>query len=255
MMKKLNLLLILLSVIFAFSTLYFSPYAIFQAPRIHLKEGTSLNWAGYAVQTNLQKPQNGAVSDVKGSWIVPAVDCKTTPNAYSSFWIGIDGYSSNTVEQIGTDSDCSSGKAVYNAWYEMYPKYPVNLNMKISSGDSITAEVKFSGSGNFQLTITDLTTKSTFSTIQKSPSAKRSSAEWIAEAPWSSGVLPLANFGTVYFTNAYVTLNSHTGTISDTAWQKDAMTMVTSSNVPKATPSPLYNGGNSFSITWNSVGP
>jgi len=253
-MKNLNLLLILLSVIFAFSTLYFSPYAIFQAPRIHLKEGTSLNWAGYAVQTSLTKPMNGAVTDVQGTWIVPAVICSAT-NSYSSFWIGIDGYSSNTVEQIGTDSDCSSGKAVYYAWYEMYPKYPVNLAMAITPGHTMSAEVKFLGSGNFQLTITDLTTGATFLTTQKSPSAKRSSAEWIAEAPWSGGVLPLAKFGTVSFTSAQATLNGHPGSISDTAWQNDAITMTTSSGAPKATPSTLSSDGSSFSITWKSAGP
>jgi hypothetical protein len=250
-MKKLNLLLILLSVIFAFSILYFSPYAIFQAPRIHVKEGTSSNWAGYAVQTNLQKPQNSAVTDVKGSWTVPSVSCTST-NSYSSFWIGIDGYSSNTVEQIGTDSDCSSGKAVYYAWYEMYPKYPVNLKMAISPGDLITAEVKFLGSGKFQLTITDITTKSSFSTIEKSPSAKRSSAEWIAEAPWSSGVLPLANFGTVSFSNSQATLNGITGTISNSNWKYDAITMTTSSGTVKAQPSSLSSDGSSFSITWKN---
>jgi hypothetical protein len=140
-----------------------------------------------------------------------------TPSAYSSFWIGIDGYSSNTVEQIGTDSDASSGIAQYYAWYEMYPKYPVNLNMKIKPGDQMSAEVKYLGSNKFQLTITDVTTRATFSTTQKS-SGKRSSAEWIAEAPSSrSGVLPLADFGTVYFSNSQAPLNGHTGTISDNA--------------------------------------
>lgn len=249
-MKSLNLLLISLSVIFAFSILYFSPYAIFQAPNIHVKEGTSSNWAGYAVLTNLASPQNGAVTDVQGSWKVPVVVCSATPSAYSSFWIGIDGYSSNTVEQIGTDSDCSSGKAVYYAWFEMYPKFPVNLNMKISPGDSITAEVKYSGKGNFQLTIIDSTTHATFSTTQKSPNAKMSSAEWIAEAPWSGGVLPLANFGTAYFTGAKATLNGHAGSISDSSWKYDAITMITSSGATKALPSTLSSDGSAFSVTW-----
>ena len=42
---------------------------------------------------------------------------------YSSVWVGIDGYSSNTVEQIGTEQDVSAnGKTSYYAWYEMYPQ-------------------------------------------------------------------------------------------------------------------------------------
>lgn len=224
---------------------------LLHAPRIHIKQGTALNWAGYAVETSLASPQS-AVTDVKGSWIVPAVDCKTTPGAFSSFWIGIDGYSSGTVEQIGTDSDCSSGKASYYAWYEMYPKFPGNVKMAIKPGDIMTAEVKYVGNGKFSLTLTDVTTGKTFSTTQKSASAQRSSAEWIAEAPSLGGnIAPLAKFGTVSFTSAQATLNGHTGTISDTAWQNDAINMVTSSGTIKAQTSSL-SGGSAFSVTWLS---
>src|SRR5260370_36349871 len=89
-----------------------------QAPRIRGKNGSSTNWSGYAVETNLATPQSGVVSDVKGQWIVPSVTCNSTAT-YASLWVGIDGYSSNSVEQTGTDSDCSGGSGVYYAWYEM----------------------------------------------------------------------------------------------------------------------------------------
>ena len=84
----------------------------------HGRNATSTNWSGYAVTG-----PDGSVTDVKGSWKVPDVVCSSpgTPNSYASFWVGIDGYGSNTVEQIGTDSDCSGGNAVYYAWYEFYP--------------------------------------------------------------------------------------------------------------------------------------
>src|SRR6266542_694566 len=65
----------------------------------------SLNWSGYAVTG-----APGSVTDAKGSWVVPSIqgNCGST-NAYASFWVGIDGFSSNTVEQVGTDSDCQNG--------------------------------------------------------------------------------------------------------------------------------------------------
>src|SRR4051794_14357086 len=69
-------------------------------PRVHIREGTSANWAGYAAQTSLASPKSDAVTNVKAAWIIPAVDCVATPSTYSSQWIGIDGYTSNTVEQI-----------------------------------------------------------------------------------------------------------------------------------------------------------
>src|SRR5664280_96767 len=67
---------------------------------------TSENWSGYLVTG-----ATGSVTDIKGSWIVPAVTCSSSGKAYSHFWVGIDGGSSDssTVEQIGTGSDCVNG--------------------------------------------------------------------------------------------------------------------------------------------------
>src|SRR5262245_16449591 len=60
---------------------------------------TSTNWSGYAVTG-----APGSITRVKGSWTVPAVQGPCTAQFQaSSFWVGIDGFMSNTVEQIGTD--------------------------------------------------------------------------------------------------------------------------------------------------------
>jgi len=87
------------------------------APRIHEKGATtsSTNWSGYAVETNFTRPQSGAVTDVIGTWKVPTV-VATPQDSYSATWVGIDGYSSNSVEQLGTEHDSIGGKAVYSAW-------------------------------------------------------------------------------------------------------------------------------------------
>ena len=59
--------------------------ANYNGPRIRAKNGSSTNWSGYAVETNLTNPANNAVSNVKGSWKVPAVNCaNVTVNTYSS---------------------------------------------------------------------------------------------------------------------------------------------------------------------------
>jgi hypothetical protein len=229
--------------------------AVSYDPEIKVVAGTSTNWSGYAVLTNLASPQKGAVTDVKGSWTVPAVTAPATGNTYSAFWIGIDGYSSGTVEQIGTSSDTSSGKTSYYAWYEMYPKYPVTIPLTIKAGEQISAEVKYIGTNKFTLTINDVTSGKSWTTTQKTPNAQRSSAEWIAEAPSSrSGVLPLANFGTVYFTGCTATLNGVTQSIDYSGWQNDPITMVGSVTYIKATLSGLSDSGtaSSFSITWKN---
>src|SRR5207247_7156589 len=70
----------------------------------------------------------------------------------------------------------------------------------VAKYDAIHAAVHYAGNGTFQLTLQNLTRGWTFTTPQKLPQARRTSAEWIMEAPWSGGVLPLANFGSINFT-------------------------------------------------------
>jgi len=95
----------------------------------------STNWSGYAVQTDLYDPQIGAVTAVSGSWVVPAARGRGT--AFSSIWVGIDGYTSGTVQQIGTDSDVINGQPIYYVWYEMYPRPAVIVNsVTVRPGDT-----------------------------------------------------------------------------------------------------------------------
>ena len=223
--------------------------------RVPVKEGMSGNWAGYVVVTDLKTPQSYAVSDVKGQWVVPSVSSSTS-NTYSAVWVGIDGYSSNTVEQIGTEQDSINGQPTYYAWFEMYPSLSHLINNPVSPGDTMMAEVKYIGNGYFQLILNDKSFNSTihsdwnFSITRQAANTLGQSAEWIVEAPLSvSGeLLPLANFGSVDFSGAQATLNGHAGTINDNAWHKDAITIVTSDGTAKAQPSVLSSDGSSFSI-------
>lgn len=245
-------LLVILTVVVALATSAAPTVRVLNAPRIPVKEGTSLNWAGYAVETNFTNPTNNAVSDAKGTWVVPSVAISGNANTYSSVWVGVDGYSDSTVEQIGTEQDWYNGAPRYYAWFEMYPKMSWMINKPLNPGDKIAAEVKYVNK-QFVLTLTDTSVKGSafnwsFTTTQKMPQAQRQSAEWIVEAPWSGGVLPLANFGTVNFGNAGATLNGVSGTIS--SWPNDPITMV--DGTATATPSGLSSDGSSFSVTWST---
>lgn len=224
-------------------------------PRIKDKYGNSLNWAGYAVTGSA-----GSVTDVTGSWVVPTVTCPGG-SQYAAFWVGIDGYSDNTVEQTGTDSDCQNGNPRYYAWFEFYPKPMFRINtITVSPGDTMSAEVKYTGGNKFTATITDTTTRQSFST-SGTVNAQRSSAEWIAEAPWSGGILPLADFGTANYgldytgiaSTNFATVGTSTGPIG--SFSSNSITMVTSSGATKASPSSLTTDGTSFSVQWVSAGP
>jgi peptidase A4-like protein len=209
-----------------------------QRARIHrISHSTSTNWSGYAVT-------GSRFTSVSAAWTEPTAKCSGT-TAYSSFWVGLDGDTSGTVEQTGTDADCSGSTPQYYAWYEMYPKFPVNLKNPVSPGDKLTASVTTNGSGMFTLTISDTTKGWTNTTTARLKSAKLASAEVIAEAPSSSGgVLPLANFGTVSFSNA----KANGSLLTSSTPHIDPITMVTSSGTVKAQPSSISNGA--FSVTW-----
>jgi len=218
--------------------------------KVDESSGTSSNWSGYAVT-------GSGFTIAKGSWHVPEVDCTKTPNTYSSLWVGIDGDIDNTVEQNGTESDCSGTTPVYYAWYEFYPASSVLIkDVPIKPGNIIYAEISYNGS-EFTLYIKNETTGLSHSHTKAVSGAKRNSAEWIAEAPSNSGgILPLADFGKGNFGD------DKTG-ISDTNWATDStitgpiidfgsrekITM-TYSGGNKAVPTNLTTDGTSFTVAW-----
>jgi hypothetical protein len=202
-----------------------------------LTNSTSSNWAGYAVT-------GGRYTSVSASWVQPAVNCSVTPTGWSSFWVGLDGDTTSTVEQTGTEADCSSGTAVYSSWYEMYPKFPKNYSDTVRPGDTFTASVTTDGKGNFSLTLRNTTRGWSHTTSARLKSAKLGSAEVIAEAPSSSGgVLPLADFVSVGFSGA--TAN---GTSFANLSGRDAINMASGGTTKASTGSISPSGG--FTVTW-----
>ena len=166
-------------------------------------------------RSSTTSPASGYVSDIKGQWIVPALTCVAgAPNATSSIWVGIDGFTTGTtVEQIGTQQICTNGVASYSPFFEMYPSPPSSFSLAIKPGDRMSAEVKYIGSGKFTLSLANLTSGKSYATTQSSTTAVRQSAELIVEAQTVNGVItPLANFGTLLFTNPSLTLSSSNGT-------------------------------------------
>lgn len=216
---------------------------------------TSTNWSGYAVL-------GSSFTSAEGSWMVPAAVCSgVSGNEYAAFWVGIDGYSSDTVEQIGTDSDCDGTTPNYYAWYEFYPQGSREItSVPVSPGHVVSASVVYSGQG-FTVTITNITTGKSYTKTSQVKKAARSSAEWIAEAPCCSsgqGILPMSDFGTVNFGMDDTKVNG-TNFAADSATSGpignfvslEQITKVASSSSPQtSTCGPLSEDGTSFSCTW-----
>jgi hypothetical protein len=221
----------------------------------------STNWSGYAVT-------GSNFTSAKGSWIEPAITCnKKTDTELGAFWVGLDGYNDNTVEQTGTLAGCVNGAVSHVAWYEFYPKESIIEipSLTVSAGDKISTAVTYSAkTAKFILTITNETTGKHFSTLGTQSGTTRASAEWIAEAPCcvGSNVYPLPNFGTALFgkdstgiarTN-FAKDGAHSGAFN-TFPSADvvAITMVNAStSAPEAVPSAPSSDGSSFSVQWVS---
>ena len=208
----------------------------------------SPNWAGYAVhRTGVQ------FTSVRGAWVEPAVSCPQG-GTYSSFWIGIDGYLNDFVEQVGTGADCTAPNSpAYYAWYELYPAPRVRIAMVIRPGDQLEADVGYVPGGT-ELNIRDVTSGRTFSTMRRGSNGPLTSAEWVAEAPSACtgsncSVLPLANFGTVDFTLCSAVGNGTSATINASGWSADVITMVRSNGTVLAQPSDVTIDGASFNVT------
>jgi hypothetical protein len=216
---------------------------------------TSSNWSGYAVQ------DAGQFTDVTGTWVEPAATCKSFFfSQYAAFWAGIDGYASNSVEQLGTEANCRGrNRPSYYAWYELFPATSIPLSTSlypVQPGDTMTAEVSVSGS-TFTLTLKS-SEGWTFTTTQTGSGLAQSSAELIAEAPQLCGIFfchqaQLSNFGTVNFTGAQAAVNGGSdqpfSSFTTDSGPHEIIAELSNGTV-EAQPSPLSTAGTAFSITW-----
>src|ERR1700683_816165 len=220
----------------------------------------NLIWAGYAVTGT-------DFTQVQGSWIVTAVDCTKTPTSDSSEWVGIDGWTSNTVEQIGTDADCNGKTPFYYVWYEFYPLNTIVISdVSIAPGDKFSGSVTYEGENEYTVSITNDTSGQSFSKEVEFKGADRSgvpprnSAEWIEEMDGNE----LSDFGIDPFGELYTGVSGGTDSAVDastsgpiidfgSAVQRSISTKNGSrGSEDTAVPSALASDGASFKVDWKS---
>jgi hypothetical protein len=193
---------------------------------------TSSNWAGFAATSSTSTPVT--FTSVTGTWKQPAATCTPgQPTSASAIWVGLGGYDldSQALQQIGTDSDCSSaGTPTYYMWYELVPDPPVSVKLKIRPGDTITASVN-ANNGVIWMQLKNRTTGASFDKKVAVDNPDLSSAEWIVEAPsscssFSCRPVPLANFGSVTFSKVATIGSGHPGTLTDPTWTNTPIQLV-----------------------------
>ena len=211
---------------------------------------STFNWAGYADSSTT----HGHFTKVSAAWTVPSVTC-TAEDRITSDWVGLDGFTSSTVEQDGTVSQCFEGRAVYYTWYEMYPANTIAVGTTVAAGDKIRASVSRSGSA-YTLAVTDSTRGANSFTRHATCATTTcldTSAEWIAERPaYSIGIVPEAQFATVPFSAASETAGGRTSTISGYSGTNfDITTIDATGSYDIASVSGL-TGGNAFKASWRN---
>ena len=250
----------------------------------------SVNWSGFA---DVESASN-RVSSVTGEWVIPNVQCPGPPYQYQDVfnaqWIGIDGATNGTVEQLGTATQCFEGVEYYYVWYEMFPggsveagtQACINNNVDCPEpGDRISASVTATPAGHYTLSLTDYSHPAESFTVSAScapATCLDSSAEWIMERPafelpFGFQILPLGNFFLTGFSNGTLTSGGKTtdiegfkdGPVYDVQMSDDTASywldcvgqqawwgpqLLLTSN-PKACPTVSPIHG-SFSIAWDS---
>jgi hypothetical protein len=206
---------------------------------------TSENWFGYGAHS-------GTYTSVESTWVQPSVDCSKGAGE-AVFWVGLDGWSSSTVEQTGTQAYCSifSDTPTYYAWWETYPSNGIqDYGDTVKAGDTVTAKVVYQGSDKYELYLTDKTQGWTEDNVENGPSgAENSSAEVVGETPeinilGATFYYNLPDFGTVDFTDSEVDgapIGDTDPTALDLAREGDTL----------ATTGPLSNGTD-FAETWDA---
>jgi Peptidase A4 family len=144
----------------------------------------AFNWSGYAQSVT----KKGTFTAVRDYWRVPTVNT-TSGDRYSADWVGIGGFSDNTLVQTGTEADSIGGTAKYDAWTEILPAPEVVIaGLVIKPGDKMEGLVKETAAGTWKITVFDRTTgKSGGRTVKYRSSGL--SAEAIHERPDIGGRL------------------------------------------------------------------
>ncbi len=237
-------------------------------PRVRLWESTDENWSGYAVPLETSGLSD-TFSQVQGTWVVPSVTGNSRSVTYSSMWVGLDGYANGTVEQIGSEQDWTGRGQQNYVWFEMYPSGSYEIEgFPADPGDMITAEVQYAGQSTVQKIQGEKHGRECLSAHHHERHQKRvvlrsnqlfNGRNWRRGPPpnglqeaLSSGeaILPLADFGTVIFSDCTAT-SVRSGGIPEPVsfWPYDPMTMIDPSG-GHATPSSLV-AGTAFSVTWS----
>lgn len=203
----------------------------------------------------------GPYTFVSASWTVPSVSASSPP-AYSSVWVGVGGWNSdsNRLIQVGTDQDAlNNGSAVYYAWREVYPNLAEPIAY-VSPGDSITATVSQASANAstwYMLIVRNSATLLNMTIRARVNLASEDTADFIVERPAISvgrrdQLTALADFRNVTFSDC----NTNQGTLASlSSVAMVVMRVGNASSVSEylAQPTTLDQSTNGFTVEYSGT--
>ncbi len=160
----------------------------------------SSNWSGYAITGSA----NGAFTGIQGTFTVPSLtsnqpaSCSTgqttgslSSTCTTSVWLGIDGFTNQSLIQAGIAEAPivgGSGYAIW-PWWEILPAASTQFNaLTINPGDSVTVSITpAAAAGDWSISMMD-NTNGQSAVVTELYSGPAANAEWIVEAPTINGI-------------------------------------------------------------------
>ncbi|KAF1351839.1 peptidase A4 family-domain-containing protein [Delphinella strobiligena] len=180
------------------------------------KTETSNNWAGAVLIGTGYK-------GVAGTFVVPDPSLPSGGDSSTYYsaaaWVGIDGDTCDTsILQTGVDFNIQDGEVSFDAWYEWYPDYSYDFTgISFSAGDTVKLTIDATSTTAGTATVENVSTGKTVTHkfSGESDALCEYNAEWIVEDftevnGGTESLVPLVDFGTVTFTDAYATTDSGT---------------------------------------------
>ncbi len=213
--------------------------------------GQSRNWSGY-VATGVS-----GFSCIEATWVQPKVRCRGTSIQSAVYWVGLGGFDQRALVQVGTESVCDHGVVTMSAWHESLPRerFSIRTGLPISVGDRIWGQVRWIGGSRYRISLADLTNRRRFAVEVVNKTLKRTSAEWIVEAPTGGcpsrcHTLKMPDFGTFRFSGAWTTIGSVRRQLDADRFTHSIETMVNSAGSIRAEVTTTGASGTSFAVRW-----
>ena len=137
------------------------------------------NWSGYIAAS-------GTFTAATGTFTVPSLQAGTPSTDALGEWVGIDGFSDQSLIQAGVyehPDPANPNLFLLSPWWEILPAPQTDItSVAVQPGDQVTVTIAEVSGSEWDISLLDDTNGQSFTTYQ-TYTGPGSSAEWIVEAP------------------------------------------------------------------------